>query len=344
VAWFRGGRSGSADGSDDAALRRALHAVLDHDLATAERLLASAVRRDSGEIDGYLALARIFRQRGEVGRAIHLHQNLLLRRDLDPPARFAALLGLAEDFREGGFLRRAIAAYEEVLAREPRDPRALRALVQLLVDAREPRRAIPLARRLGRIEGQAARDLEASTWIELADVERSEGHTRVARKALSRALKLDPASVRAWIALGEVEAELGRAKDALAAWRRVPAVDRSAGPLVYPRVAATFAALGRARDYESWLRDLLAGDGDDPGARLALARALAARGATEDALAEVRTVLEQQPTHLDAHAARGRILLAEGRDAEVVKAHEALLGVLESERVTLPSLAGETLA
>jgi hypothetical protein len=58
----------------------------------------------------------------------------------------------------------------------------------------------------------------------------------------------------------------------------------------------------------------------------------------------VRTVLEQQPTHLDAHAARGRILLAEGRDAEVVKAHEALLGVLESERVTLPSLAGETLA
>src|SRR5262249_5926676 len=161
------------------------------------------------------------------------------------------------DFREGGFLRRAIAAYEEVLVRAPRDARALRAVVKLLVDAREPRRAIPLARRLARVEGRSARDVEAAGWIELADVAQSEGHAPVARKALLRALKLDPRSVRAWIALGEVAAELGRARDALAAWRRVPEVDRRAGPLVYPRLAATFAALGRAREFEDWLRDLL---------------------------------------------------------------------------------------
>jgi lipopolysaccharide biosynthesis regulator YciM len=344
MAWFGGGRRAAAgDGRGDAVLRRALHAVLDHDLAAAEQLLGDAVRHDSNEIDGYLALARIFRSRGEIGRAIHLHQNLLLRRDLSSDARFAALLGLAEDFREGGFLRRAIAAYEEVLVRAPRDARALRAVVKLLVDAREPRRAIPLARRLARVEGRSARDVEAAVWIELADVEQSEGHAPVARKALLRALKLDPRSVRAWIALGEVAAELGRARDALAAWRRVPEVDRRAGPLVYPRLAATFAALGRAREFEDWLRDLLASDGDDPGARLALARALAARGAIEDALGEVRTVLEQDPTHLDAHVARGRILLAEGREAEVVKAHETLLGVLERERPP-PSFAGESLA
>jgi len=325
-------------------VRRALHAVLDHDLAGAESVLTGAVRRDSNEIDAYLALAAILRQRGEIGRAIHLHQNLLLRRDLDEDARFQALLGLAEDFREGGFLRRAIAAYEEVLARSPKEPRALAALVRLLVDAREPRRAIPLARRLARLEGEAARATEANVWIELGHVEHDEGRTDGARKAFKRALKIDPECVRAWIALGEVEAELGRTKDALAAWKRVPEVDRRAGAAVYPRIAATFAALDRARDHETWLRELLDADSGDAAARLALARALAARGAFEEARAEVRHVLDREPNHLEAHATLGRVLQAEGREAELAKAHAALLDVLEREAPIAPRFAGEALS
>jgi len=345
MAWWRGRRGREAGGDDaDAAIRRALHAVLDHDLDAAESILAAAVRADSREIDGYLALASLFRQRGEIGRAIHLHQNLLLRRDLDAGARFQALVGLADDFREGGFLRRAIAAYEEVLAHQPRHTRALQALMRLLVNAREARRAIPLARRLARIEGRQASRLEATLWIDLAESERAEGRTHVARKALRRVLRADPQSVRAWLALGIVEAELGNAKRALAAWRRVPEIDRRAGPNVYPRLAATFAALGRAREYEDFLQELLASDAEDAGARLALARALAARGATEDALAEVRRVLEREPEHLEAHAAQGRILLAEGREAEVAKAHAALLDLLERERGPLGAGAGDSFA
>lgn len=344
MAFFRGGRERGGAAASDAALRRALHAVLEHDLAGAETALSETLRRDSSQIDAYLALASVYRQRGELGRAIHLHQNLLLRRDLGPAERFQALLGLADDFREGGFLRRAIAAYEEVLTRAPREPRALRPLVRLLVDAREPRRAIPFAKRLARIEGADARELEAQVHVELAQVERAEGRSQAARKALRRGLDLDPRAVHAWILLGEVEAELGRAKDAVAAWRRVPEVDRRAGPLVYPRVAAAFAALGRARDHEAWLRELLASDGDDAGARLALARALAARGAASEALDEVATVLDREPQHLEAHAVRGRILLTEGREAEVVKAHEALLDLLERERVTLPADASDAFA
>jgi len=345
VAWWRGGRGRKAGAHDvDAAIRRALQAVLDHDLDGAEASLADAVRGDSNAIDAYLSLASLYRQRGEIGRAIHLHQNLLLRRDLGADARFQALVGLADDFREGGFLRRAIAAYEEVLAHQPRHTRALRALVRLLVDAREPRRAIPLARRLARIEGGTASLAEAGLWVDLAASERAEGRTQGARKALRRALRADPENVRAWTALGLVEAELGSPKRALAAWRRVPEVDRRAGPDVYPRLAATFAALGRARDYEALLQQLLESDADDAGARLALARALAARGAVEDALGEVRRVLDREPDHLDAHAALGRILLAEGREAEVAKAHENLLSVLESERVALPTGAGDSFA
>jgi len=325
-------------------MRRALVAVLDRDLEAGEALLTEAVHRDSRDVDAYLALARLYRQRGEIGRSIHLHQNLMLRRDLGDPARFLALLGLADDFRAGGFLRRAIAAYEEVLAEQPRHLGALRALVALFVDVREPRRAIPLAVRLARLEGRGRGAAEAELLVDLAECERAEGHSEAARKALRRALRRDPGRVRAWIALGEVESELGRTAKALAAWRRVPAIDRGAAATVYPRLAASFAALGRAREHEEFLRGLLEAQPEDPVARLALARAMAGRGEAEEAIGEVRRVLEREPENLEAHVVLGRILLAEARTGELAKAHEELLDVLERRRVAIGGEMGDAFA
>ena len=94
----------------DAAVRAALLAVLSPDYDEAERLLVAAVRMDSDSVDTYLALARVFRLKGEVGRAIRLHQNLLLRVDPGAPRGREALEGLAADFRAGGFAKRAIAS------------------------------------------------------------------------------------------------------------------------------------------------------------------------------------------------------------------------------------------
>ena len=71
----------------------------------------------STAVEAHLALGRLYRMRGEVGRAIRVHQNLLLRSDLAREHMQTALEDLAEDFRQGGFLQRAIASYEEVLAR-----------------------------------------------------------------------------------------------------------------------------------------------------------------------------------------------------------------------------------
>ena len=41
--------------------------------------------------DVYLALANLYRTRGEIGRAIHIHQNVLLRQELPEALRREAL-------------------------------------------------------------------------------------------------------------------------------------------------------------------------------------------------------------------------------------------------------------
>ena len=59
---------------------------------------------------------------------------------------------------------------------------------------------------------------------------------------------------------------------------------RRAGARVYPRLEASYAAADRARDFEGYLEKLIEERPDDVEARLALARARAARGASEEAI------------------------------------------------------------
>jgi lipopolysaccharide biosynthesis regulator YciM len=315
----------------DAALESALLAVLDRDFDRAEAMLAAAVRLASDDDVAYLALARLYRMRGEIGRAIRIHQNLLLRHDTRSPLGLTAMADLGADFAQGGFLRRAIASYEQVLSQDPKHPGALRALARLLAETREFPRAIELARRLARIEGRDAAAPEAALRVAMAEAARAEGRSEEARKAVKQAIRQDPTSVRGWILLGELEAELGRAKAALAAWLRVPELDRRAGPQVYPQLEATYAALGRTREFETCLRGLLETRPDDRGARLALARSLAARGDAEPARSELAQLLERDPDDLEARATLGRILLAEARGADVAKAHAELIEALDRQ-------------
>lgn len=318
--------------SADALLRDALLAVLARDLERAESLLAEAVRRDAKSVEPYLALGRLYRMRGEIGRAIRIDQNLLLRSDLSREQTLAALEDLAQDFKEGGFLQRAVASYEEVLARDARHRGALRALVSLLASVRDFPRALEMARRLARVSrpGEAAGvSDEADLWVESARAAQAEGRSTDARRAARRALRRDPRRVSAWVVLGEIEAERGRTRAALAAWAKVPALDRHSGPLVYTRLEATYAALDQARGFEDFLAGLLAERPDDPHARFALARALAARGEIEEAIAMLRGLLARDPDDLAVRGALGRLLLAEQRETEALKEYAELLDVLE---------------
>lgn len=293
----------------DTALRSALLAVLDHDLDTAEAMLTRALRIDSRGGDSFLVLARLYRMRGEIGRAIRIHQNLLLRGDLSTEQRVVVLADLASDFQQGGFLRRAIASYEEVLAYDSRHIPSLRALVKLHSDVRDHKRAIEMCRRLAKAEGRSGAVDEAALLVEMARVAQAEGRSDDARRTVKKALRKDPRSIRGWVTLGDLEAERSRSKQALAAWLKVTELDLQSGPLVFSKLEATYAALGRPRDFEQVLREAIKRDPDDVGPVLALASTLAARGDSELAIEELRAALDRFPDSIELRGALGRVLL-----------------------------------
>lgn len=312
----------------DALLQKALFAHLAEDDVTTERALTEALQIDSDAVDAYVALCRFYRGRGEIGRAIRLHQNLLLRKDLAPADRQTVLRELAQDFRAGGFLRRAVASFEEVLAHDSRDVFALRSLVDLHADLQDHPRAIALEKRLARIETRD-KAREASLWVAFGEHEREQGRAGAARKAAKTALRRDQKSAAAYRLLGQLEADRGRDKAALAAWSKVPALDRKLALEVYPRIEATFAATGRAREYESYLRGLIEHDPGDRGATLALARYLLSRGDAELAMLELKRLLDHEPRNVEARVVLGRALISTGREEEIRVAYGDLLELLD---------------
>src|ERR1700723_507318 len=65
-------------------------------------------------IETHFALGSLYRRRGEVERAIRIHQNLLARDALAPEHHEQALLALAQDYLRAGLLDRAERLFQQV--------------------------------------------------------------------------------------------------------------------------------------------------------------------------------------------------------------------------------------
>jgi lipopolysaccharide biosynthesis regulator YciM len=61
----------------------------------------------SDTIETHLALGNLFRRRGEVERAIRVHQNIISKPGLDESQKTRALLELGEDYMRAGLFDRA---------------------------------------------------------------------------------------------------------------------------------------------------------------------------------------------------------------------------------------------
>src|SRR6266566_4530956 len=72
------------------------------------------VKVDPQTVELHFALGNLFRRRGEVERAIRMHQNLAYRADLATEQRVTALYELAQDYLKAGLLDRAEEMFQKL--------------------------------------------------------------------------------------------------------------------------------------------------------------------------------------------------------------------------------------
>jgi lipopolysaccharide assembly protein B len=138
-------------------------------------------------IETHFALGALYRRRGEVERAIRIHQNLLAREHLAPEHREQALLALAQDYLRAGLLDRA----EELFLQVSEVPRlrasALSALRGVYERQHEWQQALGTYRLLARIKAAPPRRVAAHYLCELAALAIERGSIDAARSLLREA-------------------------------------------------------------------------------------------------------------------------------------------------------------
>ena len=93
--------------------------------------LSAAAEAAGDPLEIHLILGNLYREKGQVGRAIQEHQSLLQRANLRTLEHANVLLCLGLDYRHGGFVDRAFEAFSEVLRLDPHNRYALSNLEKL---------------------------------------------------------------------------------------------------------------------------------------------------------------------------------------------------------------------
>jgi lipopolysaccharide biosynthesis regulator YciM len=138
-------------------------------------------------IETHFALGSLYRRRGEVERAIRIHQNLLARKELAPEHREQALLALAQDYLRAGVLDRAEGLFQQVSEVPRLRVSALDALRGVYERQHDWQQALGAYRQLALIKAAPARTVAAHYLCELATVAIERGDIVVARSLLNQA-------------------------------------------------------------------------------------------------------------------------------------------------------------
>lgn len=214
------------------------------------------VKLDPESADMHFALGNLFRRRGEIERAIRVHQNLLARPDLPGEQKAHAQYELGMDYLKAGLLDRAEETFN-LLVGTTFEVQARRALLEIYQREKEWRRAIDVANGLQE-SGAGARQKEiAQFYCELAQDALVHLQPSDAMQLLDKALLADRSSVRATILIGDAQLVQGDTEAALLTWRRVEQQSVPHVALVAQRLMDGYRKVGRPQEGVNLLRSYL---------------------------------------------------------------------------------------
>ncbi len=211
---------------------------------------------DSDTVETHLALGNLFRRRGEVERAIRIHQNLIARPALSRDHRAQALLELGQDYLRAGLLDRAENLFEELAESSLYQQQALRNLLVIYEREKEWEKCLQVSDRLESLTGEQLLKERAHYHCELAEKARGIKDFALASKHLKKAQALDRACVRASILLGEMEQDAGDHRAAIRAFQRVAQQDPAYMSEILSALVNSYKQLDRGSELREYLEQV----------------------------------------------------------------------------------------
>ncbi len=179
------------------------------------------VRVDDRTIETHFALGSLFRRRGEIDRAIRIHQNIIARPDLAAEQRDQALFSLAKDYLRAGLLDRAEKMFSRLAEGSRYQVEALEQLCRIYEQEHEWQKAIDAGQKLELLSGKSLELTIAHYYCELAEQSAAQKDYVAARAFIKKAQSGRPRTHRGALTRAAIARESNDTKTALRLYRRI---------------------------------------------------------------------------------------------------------------------------
>lgn len=174
-----------------------LNFLLNEETDKAVDIFIKMLEVDSDTVETHLAVAKLFRRRGEVDRAIRIHQNLIARPQLERVYREQSMYELGQDYLSAGVLDRAERIFLELVNAKSHSAQALHTLLDIYQQEKAWQNAIDIAAKYEAVTRQNMQPVIAHHYCELADIAYARQEIKKAADYLDQSIAADPACVRA---------------------------------------------------------------------------------------------------------------------------------------------------
>lgn len=235
---------------------KGLNYLLNEQPEKAINVFVDMLEVDHETIETHLALGSLFRRRGEVEKAIRLHQNLIARPNLGHRDRLDVLYELGLDYTRAGLLDRAEALFAELEKQASHEQNAVSRLLEIYQQEREWEKAIEYAKKLAALRKKQNPRLLSQLFCELALKLKRKQDLGGAEISLKKALAADPECVRVNIIRAELALDQKDFKQALKFLLAIENQDVTFLPEVLQQIVVCYDALDRTDEKFEFLNHL----------------------------------------------------------------------------------------
>lgn len=330
VALFRRGQGRpSPDKEKDQAYARVVGCLIDGRRDEALKHLKEAVRLNPENVEAYIKLGDLLREKGDVERALQVHRELTVRHGLDASTERELYRSLAKDYLAAGRFGDAKVASEKLLDFDRKDEGALAIMGRVFEGTGELEKAYDIQEELVKRVGRDGSSFLALYRSYIGADYLARGEKRKARKSFENALNTDRDCLPALLYLGDIHYADGDRRKAIERWVALASRFPQSAYIVYGRLEKAYYESGTFGDIERVYEDVLRSKPNDIPTMLAVAEMNRKRGAFDEAMRLVKETLEIDP---DCRRARQLLVRLKLEKGDTQDALEDVLSFLEESK------------
>lgn len=323
--WYMGRRSAQQDKQQEASrLSRdyvtGVNFLLSNQQDKAVDLFLEMLKEDTGTVEAHLTLGNLFRQRGEVDRAIRIHQTLMESASLNYDQRLLAVQQLGRDYMAAGLYDRAEDMFSQLVDETDYRISALQQLLQIYQATSDWQKAIDVAEKLVKFGKDARRGEIAHFYCELALLSLGSDSLDKGLALLKKGAAADKNCARVSIMMGRIFIEKNEYARAAETLTRVIEQDNELVSETLDMLQTCYRELNNAEEWEQFLRRCVE-ENVGATAELMLAEVLQQKEGAETAQVYINRQLQRHPTMRVFH----RLMDYHLHEAEEGRAKESLM-------------------